>query len=642
MLDAASAEFLALQRALAGRYSLVREIGRGGMGVVYLARDVNLDRSVAIKLLPPDMAGDSEPKERFLREARTAAQLSHPNIVPIHLVEERDGLVYFVMTVIEGESLGERVRRTGPLRSGEAVRMIQEVAWALAYAHGRGVVHRDIKPDNILIERATGRALLTDFGIARSTAAVGLTTPGLILGTLQYMAPEQADSAAPIDGRSDLYALGVTAFYALSGRLPFESEQVPALIAAHLLEPAPPVASVARGVPPKLAEAIDRCLLKDPNARWTTGEALADALSEVGHTSRAMPPSIRAFVSAVSSSVLQLSLLGLVFLWSTLLVPDQIAIIGKLLLAVGCVSVGAIIGAARAVAIAGYTARDVSEAVVRELKASDRYTEYVQAEGYRAAAQLRTSWGRILAGVVGAFEVIVGIGLVFDRAPDVTSRKLALRLLLAIPATWMGIELVGHAFQFGPFKHRLTNVVGNPLPRRAGLVTWLWSSAPVRGVLAFAGMLVRNKPARVAETRADRHTEAILATAADGVFAALPAADRAALAAVPDVVRHLELLAAGQRARKDVLDQAIASVGDAAGAPKRAKLSADLAVERAIVEQRLRSTVEALENLRLDLLRLRAGVGTTADLTEAIDAARRLGQEVDYTLHGRDEAARIA
>ena len=354
--DAASPEFLALQRALAGRYSLVREIGRGGMGVVYLARDVNLDRPVAIKLLPPAMAGDSELKERFLREARTAAQLSHPNIVPIHLVEERDGLVYFVMTVIEGESLGERVRRTGPLRSGEAVRVIQEVAWALAYAHGRGVVHRDIKPDNILIERATGRALLTDFGIARSTAAIGLTTPGLILGTLQYMAPEQADSSAPIDGRSDLYALGVTAFYAVSGRLPFESEKAPALIAAHLLEPAPPVSSVASGVPPRLAEAIDRCLLKDPNARWATGEALADASGNVGPGRRGRCRRAYAgFVNSASSAFMQLGLLAMAFGWITIIVPEQMVVLGKLLLAVSLLPFVGILGTARAVTIVAFT-----------------------------------------------------------------------------------------------------------------------------------------------------------------------------------------------------------------------------------------------------------------------------------------------
>jgi serine/threonine protein kinase len=165
----ASAVFRQLQRVLAGRFSLEREIGRGGMGLVYLTRDVTLDRPVAIKVLPPRLAADPEYRTRFLREARTAAGLSHPNIVPIHLVEERDGLVYFVMAYVDGESLGDRVRRAGPLRPAEVARLVQEVAWALGYAHGRGVIHRDVKPDNILLDK--GSALVTDFGIARVAAA---------------------------------------------------------------------------------------------------------------------------------------------------------------------------------------------------------------------------------------------------------------------------------------------------------------------------------------------------------------------------------------------------------------------------------------------------------------------------------------
>src|SRR5687768_13948384 len=150
MTIAPTPEFLLLQPVVAGRYSLERELGRGGMGVVFLARDVALERPVALKLLPLSFALDPEPRERFLREARTAAKLSHPNIVPIHAVEERGDVVYFVMTFVDGETLGQRVRRAGPLAASQATRVVQEVAWALAYAHGRGVVHRDIKPDNIL------------------------------------------------------------------------------------------------------------------------------------------------------------------------------------------------------------------------------------------------------------------------------------------------------------------------------------------------------------------------------------------------------------------------------------------------------------------------------------------------------------
>src|ERR687889_2292202 len=167
MTTAMSEEFLALQSALAGEYSLQRELGRGGMGIVYLARDVQLDRDVAIKVLPSHLARTAESRERFVREARTAAGLSHPHIVPIHRVGEAAGFVFFVMSYVEGETLGERLRTRGPLPPAEAARVLREVAWALAYAHGRGVVHRDVKPDNILLEEGTGRALVTDFGIAQ-------------------------------------------------------------------------------------------------------------------------------------------------------------------------------------------------------------------------------------------------------------------------------------------------------------------------------------------------------------------------------------------------------------------------------------------------------------------------------------------
>src|SRR6478736_6607001 len=231
-----SPEFVALQRAVAGRYSLDREIGRGGMGIVYLAGDVALERPVAIKLLPPALAAVAGSRDRFIREARTAAGLEHPHIVPIHAVEEAAGLVFFVMEYIPGETLGERVRRGGPLSSDEGSRIIREVAWALGHAHGRGVIHRDIKPDNILLESGTGRAILTDLGIAH---AEGNAVSGAA-GTPHYVAPELLDGGAPT-AASDLYALGVTAWVALTGRRPFEGIEGAALMAQLAHVPAPSI-----------------------------------------------------------------------------------------------------------------------------------------------------------------------------------------------------------------------------------------------------------------------------------------------------------------------------------------------------------------------------------------------------------------
>src|SRR5207302_8780283 len=183
---------VAFQSALAGRYSLERELGRGGMGVVYLAREVRLDRPVAIKLLPPGKAQDASLRERFLREARTAAKLSHPNIIPIFAVDDVGEFVFFAMAYVEGETLTERVRQRGPLAPSEAGRVLREIAWALGYAHGQGVIHRDVKPDNIMLEAGSGRALVADFGIAAQVAGAAALDGGEVIGTPEFMSPEQA------------------------------------------------------------------------------------------------------------------------------------------------------------------------------------------------------------------------------------------------------------------------------------------------------------------------------------------------------------------------------------------------------------------------------------------------------------------
>jgi len=260
-------------------YEIEAEIGRGGMGVVYRCLDVKLRRHVAIKVLPPDLAFRDDVRTRFLREAETAAQLNHPNIVPIYSVDERDGMVWFVMGLVDGESLGAQLARNPRPGFQEVRRLLREVADALAYAHARGIIHRDIKPDNILIERTSGRPIVTDFGIARAIEHDSrLTVTGTAVGTPAYMSPEQAMGEGVLDGRSDLYSLAVVGYQMLAGELPFKASNTPAMLMKHLSDPLRPVRSVRPDVPATLAEAVERCLAKKPPQRWPDAAAFRDAL----------------------------------------------------------------------------------------------------------------------------------------------------------------------------------------------------------------------------------------------------------------------------------------------------------------------------------------------------------------------------
>jgi len=270
-----------LKEALGSEYTIEGEIGRGGMGVVYRARDERLHRRVAIKVLPPELAFQKEIRERFTREAQTAARLSHPHIVPIHDVGEGSGVVYFIMGLVEGESLGGRLKRRGKLPPDEVRRIMKETADALSAAHAFSVIHRDIKPDNILLEGTRGRVMVTDFGIAKAVSQVSgatLTGVGVAIGTPQYMSPEQAAGEREIDGRSDLYSLGVVAYQMTSGLLPFNAPTVAGILMKQITEPAPILHETMDGVPEDLSLAIARCLEKDPENRWPTADALRRSL----------------------------------------------------------------------------------------------------------------------------------------------------------------------------------------------------------------------------------------------------------------------------------------------------------------------------------------------------------------------------
>ncbi len=268
--------------AVGDRYLIEQEIGRGGMAVVYAAEDVRLQRPVALKVLPPELAFRGDVRERFVREAQTAARLNHPHIVPIYAVHEEGGLVCFAMSLVKGESLAARIGREPRPSFAFIAHLLEQVADALAYAHAAGVVHRDVKPDNVLIDRDTGRAMVTDFGIARAAESGSrLTQTGIAVGTPAFMSPEQATGERDVDGRSDIYSLGVMGYLMLAGRLPFEGGSTPAMLLAHVSESPRPIGSMRSDAPLALVEIVERCLVKSPRDRWESALQLRDVLRRV-------------------------------------------------------------------------------------------------------------------------------------------------------------------------------------------------------------------------------------------------------------------------------------------------------------------------------------------------------------------------
>ncbi|MBE0594385.1 MAG: protein kinase, partial [Gemmatimonadales bacterium] len=272
-----------LAAALADRYTIERELGSGGMATVYLAHDLKHDRKVAIKVLRPELAA-AVGAGRFLREIRIEARLQHPHILTLIDSGEADGLLYYVMPYVEGVSLRGKLARDGRFPIPEVVRLLREIVGALAHAHEQGIVHRDVKPDNVLLS-GEHHAVVTDFGVAKALGEVvgrqDATTVGLALGTPAYMAPEQAMADPNVDHRADLYALGVVAYEMLTGAPPFAGVTPQATLAAHLTETPDPVAVKRPDVPDGLADLVMRCLEKDPAARWQDARALLQRLETI-------------------------------------------------------------------------------------------------------------------------------------------------------------------------------------------------------------------------------------------------------------------------------------------------------------------------------------------------------------------------
>jgi serine/threonine-protein kinase len=588
------------------------------MGVVYLARDVALDRPVAIKLLPPQLAVVSDVRARFLREARTAARLSHPNIVAIHAVEEHGDLVCFIMAYVAGETVAERVRAAGPISPSAVARLVQEVAWALAYAHQHGVVHRDVKPENILLERGTDRALVTDFGIARLNEAGETTPPGDMLGTPRLVSPEQA-AGEPLDGRSDLYSLGVTAFFALTGRYPFEGDTAGQLLAQHLTMPAPPIASVRPGVPRPLATAIDRCLVKAPAERFASGEELAAALAE-GRTLAPTPRVLQQLVHEISSLAVDLvsfETLVLVAVLTHLMTVDFLGrgLIYTVALAAVLVSV---------LMIRGLNLARLTREAVRE---GWDHTDLVAA-AERDAAEATAAAGP--APRLGRRFLWYGLGLGallwYWLGPKQWGLEQADTVLGIV------IELVGLAAPVA-LGRWLGAALEAPREGRPGLLTRFF----LRFKAGWSFRLLGGKKPKSPQALAlpDQPTEILLAGQARDLLRALAPADRAQLAGAEELLNSLEREAGRLRARLGELDQAAAAVGGT-GTAERRDVAGEIAEARREAAERLGATVSALETVRLDLLRARAGIQGTGNLTEQLAALRRLSERVDASLEANN------
>ena len=597
-----------VRNALAPHYILEKELGRGGMGAVYLAHDVQLDRPVAIKFLPPDLAARPDLRARFLQETRTAASFSHPNIVPVHAVEERDKVLCFVMGYVDGETLGKKVQRSGPLPVGEAVRLLQEAAWALSYAHGRGIVHRDVKPDNILIDRGSGRAMITDFGISRSQDTTGgLTMVGELIGTPQFMSPEQA-TGEHIDGRSDLYSLGVVGFYALTGRFPFSASSTQAYLAAHITKPAPPVASLRPDLPASLSSAVDRLLQKDPARRFQTGEELAEHLDPLRASKREIPAQIRLF-SVKSNQLIRNGIL-LLFLAPTLMNAvrgdaDQIVLFTMVIAAVMALFFSAV-GGLRELAAQGFTHDDLRTGLIA---IGD---EQAEARALARAApdwteRRRQRWKIIAAGVViGAIFVAISLKLRVRRPEGGYQSGLAGIIAAAL----------GASFLISTWIYAIAGAGG--AARMDAKLRKLWVGSFGRWIYNSVASRIRTRPAaRAVSTELGPLT----------VFEGLSKDIRRDLGDVSRVIASLI------SAQVDLLDRESRLASSQEEANRGTSGVASDTLERVVTElteaknaaSRRREEITAeLERLRLELIRLRSGVGTTAEVKAESQRAKEL------------------
>ncbi len=616
---------MAFQLALAGRYSIDREIGRGRMGIVYLAREVRLDRPVAIKLLPPDRAADRTLKERFLREARLAATLSHPNILPIHTVADEGGFVFYVMAYVDGETLANRVRTRGPLSASDGTRVWREAAWALAHAHSQGLVHRDVKPDNIIIEHGTGRALVADFGIA---AAAGSIAADGVSGTPEFMSPEQA-LGKELDPRSDIYGLGATAFFAFTGRLPFEGRTATEVLAKQITEPAPLVASLGIALPRKVGLIIDLCLAKEPDHRPPSAEVLAEQLGVALEQRKDVPAALRAFVMRNGRLDGGSSLLyPVLLLTGSIILSSEIDVSVGWLTFIGGMTVASFsycVHAARRYLMLGFAHDDLAPAFRNEI-------EQAREELAVVARREPSLFERILKRVA---ITSVPLGLL-SLAGMIAFGVLWKRFNPIVAAMLTGINVV--FFTMGPTA--LVSGVASllMLQRRRDVDTgfWhkLWMGRIGKWAFGIAHKLVGTRTVGSAITH--RATELSLGMAAEQLFDALPRETPQALGDLPSVLKRLQGDAQTPRKHYDGLQDAINDAGDRTSLYEYAEVRAT----RDEIKTKLGDAVGAMETIRLNLLRLHAGSGTVEGLTTHIGLALEVSGKVERLIAAKADVER--
>jgi len=606
-------------RALAPQYEVEKEIGRGGMGIVYRGRDTRLKRPVAIKLLPPELAFRSEIRSRFLREAEMAAQLSHPHIVPIYSVDEREGLVYFVMALVEGGNLGTLISSQGPVPPGDARRILREVGDALAYAHSRNTVHRDIKPDNILIDAATGRTMVTDFGIARAVSEGSeskLTATGIAIGTPAYMSPEQSAGDRDIDGRTDLYALGIVAYQMLCGDLPFNAQSAPALLVKHLSEKPVPIDQRA-SVPPDLARAVMLCLEKNPDDRFPDARAFVEALetgampnlpARVGSAYPQPAPSWSPPVADPEAPTAEE-----LTRWHDPSVMAFRKAIAPFLFVTGALFTISLIGGPNLLIISAFWGINVAYKYAR-----------LWSDGFDWRDVFKQPRDKMIVDV--AADTLDGAKAIFDRdkRAEVREKARRRRLSTGTRSPEAGMRALG--------------------PADAAAL----GSGPHAGT-ARQAVLDREEILRLVESlpAADRGripevvpTARSLSDSVMGLATALTALDRDA---GPTPVAAMDKEIAALEAQANPLDYQAseARVRRLAMLKRSRRAAADIEQRRSDLSAKLENCALTLQNLKFDILRLKTGTQSWQHVTTVAEQAMALAREVDSVVYVGDQLSRL-